>query len=112
MLVIVLLVPGLVGQVPMAVLAALMIMAGHQRHRLPRSALDLEHGRRGALVHPATFLATLVLSVPVAVGAGVLLTIVLFFASSASDVTVRALVPIVTAASSRRRRPGACRVIP
>jgi SulP family sulfate permease len=92
MLVIVLLVPGLVGQVPMAVLAALMIQAGI-------SAIDLREARsiwntggaaRWSIV--ATFLATLVLSVPVAVGAGVLLTIVLYLASSASDVTVREII--------------------
>ena len=52
MLVIVLLVPGLVGQVPMAVLAALMILAGISAIDFARSALDLEHRRRGALVDP------------------------------------------------------------
>jgi sulfate permease, SulP family len=40
----------------------------------------------------ATFLATLVLSVPLAVAAGVLLTVVLYLASSASDVTVREII--------------------
>ena len=94
MLAIVLLVPGLVGQVPMAVLAALMIMAGV-------SAIDLREARsiwntggaaRWSIL--VTFLATLVLSVPLAVAAGVLLTVVLYLASSASDVTVRALIPL------------------
>ena len=94
MLAIVLLVPGLVGQVPMAVLAALMILAGI-------SAIDLREARsiwntggaaRWSIL--ATFLATLVLSVPLAVGAGVLLTVVLYLASSASDVEVRALIPL------------------
>ena len=92
MLVIVLLVPGLVGQVPMAVLAALMIMAG-------ASAIDLREARsiwntggaaRWSIL--VTFLATLVLSVPQAVAVGVLLTIVLYLRSSASDVTVRELI--------------------
>ncbi len=94
MLAIVLLVPGLVGEVPMAVLAALMILAGI-------SAIDLAEARsiwhtggaaRWSIL--ATFLATLVLSVPQAVAAGVLLTVVLYVASSASDVTVRALTPL------------------
>ncbi|WP_242352072.1 SulP family inorganic anion transporter [Anaeromyxobacter sp. SG64] len=91
MLVIVLLVPGLVGLVPMAVLAALMIIAG-------LGALDLREARsiwatggaaRWAIA--VTFAATLVLSVPVAVGVGVVLSIMMHLAS-ASDVTVRALV--------------------
>lgn len=91
MLVIVLLVPGLVGLVPMAVLAALMIVAGV-------GALDLREARsiwatggaaRWAIA--VTFAATLVLSVPAAVGIGVLLSLVLHLASE-SDVTVRALV--------------------
>lgn len=92
MLVFVLLVPGLVGEVPMAVLAALMIVAGI-------SAIDLREARsiwntggaaRWSIL--VTFLATLVLSIPLAVGIGVLLTVLLYVVSSASDVTVRALV--------------------
>ncbi|HKO56984.1 MAG TPA: STAS domain-containing protein, partial [Thermoanaerobaculia bacterium] len=92
MLVIVLLVPGLVGQVPMAVLAALMIIAG-------LSAIDLREVRsiwntggaaRWSIM--ATFVATLILPVPMAVAIGVLLTIILYLKSSASDVNVRELV--------------------
>jgi SulP family sulfate permease len=88
----VLLVPGLVGRVPMAVLAALMILAG-------LSAVDVREARsiwrtggaaRWSIV--VTFLATLVLSIPLAVSVGVALSIVLYVASSASDVAVRALV--------------------
>jgi len=84
--------PGLIEQVPMAVLAALMVLAGV-------SALDLREARsiwntggsaRWAIA--ITFLATLVLPVPIAVGAGVVLTVVLYVLSSASDVKVRALV--------------------
>jgi SulP family sulfate permease len=93
MLVIVLLVPGLVGQVPMAVLAALMIVAGVSAidFREARSIWNTGGSARWSIL--ATFLATLILSVPVAVGAGVLLTLVLYLASSASDVRVRALIP-------------------
>jgi SulP family sulfate permease len=91
MLSIVLVFPGLVGEVPMAVLAALMIMAGI-------SALDVAEirsvwrtGVTSLLPMLATFIATLVLSIPVAVGIGVLLTLLLFVISSANDVTVRIL---------------------
>jgi SulP family sulfate permease len=93
MLVIVLLVPGLVRQVPMSVLAALMILAGIGAidFREARSIWNTGGAARLSIV--ATFVATLLLSVPVAVGAGVLLTVVLYLSSSASDVRVRALVP-------------------
>jgi SulP family sulfate permease len=93
MMVIILLIPGLVGQVPLAALSALMIRAGI-------SALDLKEAKsiwntggaaRWAIL--ITFMATLVFPVPVAVGSGVLLTILLYVASSAADVRVRALVP-------------------
>jgi sulfate permease, SulP family len=92
MLAIVLLIPGLVGQVPMAVLAALMIQAGVSAidFREARSIWNTGGAARWSIL--ATFLATLVLSVPVAVGAGVLLTIVLYLRSSASDVTVREII--------------------
>jgi sulfate permease, SulP family len=92
MVIIILLIPGLVGQVPMAALSALMIRAGI-------SAIDLKEAKsiwntggaaRWAIL--ITFLATLVFPVPTAVGSGVLLTILLYVASSAADVRVRALV--------------------
>ena len=92
MLVIVLLVPGLVGQVPHAVLAALMIMAGVSaiNFREARSIWNTGGAARWSI--SVTFLATLVLSIPLAVAAGVLLTVVLYLKSSASDVTVRELI--------------------
>jgi SulP family sulfate permease len=92
MLAFVLLVPGLVGRVPMAVLAALMILAGLSAVDL-REALSIWRtggAARWSIV--ATFIATLVLSIPLAVTVGVVLSIVLYVASSASDVAVRALV--------------------
>jgi sulfate permease, SulP family len=92
MLAIVLLVPDLVGQVPMAVLAALMIMSGISAidFREARSIWNTGGAARWSIL--ATFLATLVLSVPLAVASGVLLTVVLYLASSASDVTVREII--------------------
>ena len=91
MLVIVLLVPGLVGQVPHAVLAALMIMAGISaiNFREARSIWNTGGAARWSI--SVTFVATLVLSIPLAVAAGVLLTVVLYLKSSASDVSVRQL---------------------
>lgn len=87
-----LLAPGLVSRVPMTVLAALMILAGIRAidFREARSIWNTGGAARWSIV--VTFLATIVVSIPVAVAAGVLLTIVLFLASAASDVRVLALV--------------------
>jgi SulP family sulfate permease len=92
MLVIVLLVPGLVGRVPMAVLAALMIKAGISaiNVREARSIWRTGGAARWAIL--VTFLATLMLSIPIAVAAGLLLTVVFYLKSSASDVTVREII--------------------
>ncbi len=93
-LVFVLLMPGLVGQVPMAVLAALMIVAGIRAINLDeaRSIWNVGGAARWGIF--ITFLATLALSVPMAVAVGVLLSIVLYLSSSASDASVRQLVPL------------------
>ncbi len=92
MLIIVLLVPGLVGQVPHAVLAALMIMAGISAINLREARSIWNTGGSARLSILVTFLATLVLSIPLAVGAGVLLTVLLYLRRSASDVRVRELI--------------------
>ena len=92
MLVIVLLVPGLVGQVPMAVLAALMIMAGLSAINVREARSIWNTGGAARWSISVTFLATLVLSIPLAVAAGVLLTVVLYLKSSASDVRMLELV--------------------
>ena len=91
MLVIVLVFPGLVGAVPMTVLAALMVMAGIGALDLAEVRSVWRTGITALLPLVVTFASTLVLSIPAAVGVGVLLTLVLFVISSANDVTVRAL---------------------
>jgi sulfate permease, SulP family len=82
-----------VGYVPMAVLAALMIIAGI-------SAIDMNEARSiWAVGWPAraaafvTFVATLLLSISVAILIGVLLSAVLSIISAANDVSVRWLRP-------------------
>jgi SulP family sulfate permease len=84
----------LIGQVPMTVLAALMIMAGVGAVDLreARSIWNVGGAARWAIL--VTFAATLVLSIPQAVALGVLLTSVLYLFSAAKDVTVRALIPL------------------
>jgi SulP family sulfate permease len=88
MLAIVLLVPGLVSRVPMAVLAALMIMAGigALNIREARSIWNTSSTARLSIL--ITFVSTLVLSVPFAVAVGVGVATVLFVASAASDVAL------------------------
>jgi SulP family sulfate permease len=83
---------SLVERVPMTVLAALMILAGISAIDVgeARSIWNTGHSARWPIL--TTFLATLVFSVPVAVGIGVLLAFFIFLVSSASDITVRALV--------------------
>ncbi len=93
MLVIVLLIPGLVGRVPMAVLGALMIQAGISAIDADEAKSIWNVGIAPRVLILATFLATLVLSVPVAVTVGVALAIVFFLFSSASDVRIAALAP-------------------
>ncbi|HKS72444.1 MAG TPA: SulP family inorganic anion transporter [Terriglobales bacterium] len=93
MLVIVLLIPDLVGQVPMTVLAALMIQAGISAIDFKEATSIWNTGGAARWAILVTFLATLLFSIPLAVGAGVLLTTVLYVASAATDVRVRALAP-------------------
>jgi len=92
MLVIVLLVPTLVERVPMAVLAALMIIAGINALdvREMRSIWATGGAARWSIV--VTFVATLLLSVPIAVAVGVVLSITLALRSAASDVRVHEVI--------------------
>ncbi len=75
MLAIILLFPGLVGEVPMTVLAALMIVSGFGAidFREALSIWNTAGAARWAII--ITFVATLALSVPVAVATGVVFTI-------------------------------------
>jgi len=93
MLAIVLLVPGLVGEVPMSVLAALMIVSGASAIDLGEARSIWRTGRAARWSILVTFIATLLLSIPLAVAVGVALSLVLYLASAASDVKVRALEP-------------------
>lgn len=92
MLAIIAVVPGLVALVPMSVLAALMIMAGIGAFN-GREALWVWRsagGARWALL--VTFVASLLTSIPNAVGIGVLVTMVYFISTSAADIALNRLV--------------------
>ncbi|MXO59972.1 SulP family inorganic anion transporter [Altererythrobacter salegens] len=86
------LLPQLVARVPMSVLAAMMIMAGVGAFN-GREALSVwktAGGARWAIL--VTFVACLLTSIPIAVGVGVLVTMVYFVGSSARDVAVHRLI--------------------
>lgn len=91
MLVFVALIPHLVARVPMPVLAALMVVAGMGalNWREGVSVWKVGGGARWAIV--VTFAATLLTSIPNAVAVGVVVTVVAFLLSSASDIAVFAL---------------------
>lgn len=92
LLVFILLVPQLVGLVPTSGLAALMVAAGAGAINW-REALSIWRvggGSRIAII--VTFGACLVLSIPAAVGIGVVVTMLYFITSSASDVSIRMMV--------------------
>jgi SulP family sulfate permease len=105
MLAIVLLIPGLVGQVPMAVLGALMIQAGISAINTDEAKSIWSVGGPARWLIGVTFVATLLLSVPVAVAVGVVLAILLFLFSSASDIRVRALEPTADGGFIEREPP-------
>jgi SulP family sulfate permease len=92
MLAIILVASRMVTQVPMTVLAAIMIVAGFQAIKFAdmRSIWLVGGNARWAMV--VTFVATLLTSIPVAVGLGVLLTLVLFIYQAGQLIEVHELV--------------------
>ncbi|WP_370458955.1 SulP family inorganic anion transporter [Aggregicoccus sp. 17bor-14] len=93
MLVIILLVPGLVGRVPMPALASVMVVAGYSAIRFGAMGFIWRTGGPGRWVLAVTFLATLVLSISQAVALGVVCAVVLYLYSSASHLRLQALEP-------------------
>lgn len=88
MLAFILLIPHLVALVPMPVLAALMVMAGlgALNWREALAVWRVGGGARMAIL--VTFVASLLTSIPNAVGVGALVTVAYFLLSSAADVSV------------------------
>lgn len=91
MLLILLVAARLVGQVPMPVLAAIMMVAGFTAIRFSamRSTWTVGGTARWALV--VTFLATLVLSIPAAISVGVVMTLALFIYQAGQTTEVHQL---------------------
>lgn len=86
--------PAVVAQVPMTVLAALMIIAGVGAisSREARAIWTAGWPARASIL--VTFAATMVLSIPLAVALGVVLSVLVFVARSGSDIRLRHLQPV------------------
>jgi SulP family sulfate permease len=93
MLVILVALSGLVGDIVMATLAAILIYAAIGSVNLDRVALTLRMGRIPQIAGLTTFVATLVLPVAAAVGIGVALSLLLQVNRSALDLEIVELVP-------------------
>jgi SulP family sulfate permease len=92
MVVILLLFAGLVGNVAMPTLAAVLVFAALGSLRLGAVATIWRTGRLSQIAMAATFVATLFLPVAVAVGVGVALSLLLQLNREAMDLTVVELV--------------------
>lgn len=92
MLVIIVVAAQLVGLVPMTVLAAIMMVAGFRAIKFSdlRSIWRIRGSARWAMI--VTFFATLLTSIPMAVGVGVLTTLVLFIYRAGQRTQVSELV--------------------
>ncbi len=89
MLAIVLIFPGIVEQVPMPALTSLIMVAGFGAVNVKDSLSILRSGWSAVLGFTVTLLSVLIFSIPVAVAVGVVLSILYFFVSSASDISVK-----------------------
>ena len=88
MLLILVLFSGVVGEIPISTLAAVLIFAAASSLRLARIDTVLRTGLPSQVAFFATFTATLFLSVTAAVGLGVLLSLLLQVNQEAVDLTV------------------------
>lgn len=88
MLAIVLIFPGIVEQVPMPALTTLIMVAGFGAVNVKDSVSILRSGWSAILGFTVTLVCVLIFSIPVAVAVGVILSILFYFVSSASDISV------------------------
>jgi sulfate permease, SulP family len=93
MLLILVVFSGVVGLVAMPTLAAVLIFAAMGSVRLQEIATIMRTGLDSRIAVTATFLATLFLPIQVAVGIGVVLSLVLQLRTEAMDLKVVALMP-------------------
>lgn len=93
MLVILVALSGVVGVVAMPTLAAILIMAALGSLRLGQMRTILRTGSTPKIAFISTFVATLILSIPEAVGVGVVISLLLQLNQQALDLRVVQLVP-------------------
>jgi len=93
MLVILAVFSGIVGFVAMPTLAAILIVAAIGSFRVGQIQSILRTGPTSRIAMIATFIATLILSIPQAVGVGVIISLLLQLNQEALDLRVIALVP-------------------
>lgn len=89
MLAIVLIFPGIVEQVPMPALTTLIMVAGFGAVNVKDSISILRSGWSAVLGFSVTLISVLLFSIPVAVAIGVILSILFYFVTSASDISIK-----------------------
>ena len=98
---------GVVGRVAMPTLAAVLIYAASRSIRVGGIQTVFRTGRTSQIAIVTTFLATLFLSIPQAVGIGVALSLLLQLNKEALDLAVVELVPRLDGRFDERPAPGA-----
>ena len=93
MLVFIVALPAVVSEVPMTVLGALMVIAGIAAISAREVRSIWSAGMQARVTIVVTFLATLVMSIPLAVATGFALSVLVYLARSGSDVRVVELCP-------------------
>lgn len=105
MLVIVLVFPDLVSYIIMPALGAVLIIASFSTIKLGDMLSIYDTGWSSRLAIIATFLTTLFLSIPVAVGFGVVLSAILYLNESSADISIVELVQRPDGRIEERKRP-------
>ncbi len=102
---ILLLIPGLIGLVPMPALAGLLIVAGARTIDLVEARSIWLTGAQSRIAIVATFGSTLVLPIQAAVAIGAALSAVFYLNESATDISIRELVVRPDGLVEERRPP-------
>ncbi len=103
--VILLLIPGLIGLVPMPALAALLIVAGARTIDLVEARSIWLTGAQSRIAVVTTFGSTLVLPIQAAVAIGAALSAIFYLNESATDISIRELVVRPDGLVEERRPP-------
>jgi SulP family sulfate permease len=105
MLVILVAFSGVVGAVAMPTLAAILIVAGIGSLRIGQIEAIFRTSTTSRIAMVATFVATLILSIPAAVGVGVIISLLLQLNQEALDLRVVELIPGVEGGFDERPSP-------